>query len=181
MEDSEFEKSDLVGLFQEEEEADIAGNSQIWFIQFQKAGEQKEKTILDTIDNAQQEVKGHLCKVLMKEENHVIGCEKTVLEHKDNSILKIGEFDESCHEENFSSLIQKSKEYIEEDTFWDEMELFCSRFDVKPVSHKLEDNEQLEKDENQESIFQDGGFDICSSPQESSTQEFCSSLVDIFL
>lgn len=46
VEDSDLEESDLACLFQEKE-ADIAGDSQIWFMQFQKAVEQEEKTISD--------------------------------------------------------------------------------------------------------------------------------------
>lgn len=40
---------------------------------------------------------------------------------------------------------------------------------------------RLRKMKNQESIFQEGGFDICSSPQETSIEESCSSLVDYSL
>lgn len=41
---------------------------------------------------------------------------------------------ESCHKMKTSPLLQKSKEYIEEDQFWDVLEVFCLTLDAKLVS-----------------------------------------------
>lgn len=104
--DFESEQSDLAGLFQEEE-ADIVGDSKIWFMQFQKAIEQKEMTMSGT----------------MEEDNHIMRCEKVNM-HKDPSQVEMNAFMLQGHELG-RILHKRPTPKLDEDLFMSTIEEFC--------------------------------------------------------
>lgn len=68
-------------------------------------------------------------------------------DNDDRFILQNKEVDkhkERCYEVKINPLIQKSKEEVEEDLFWDDLEKFCANLDVKPTHLEEENHEQQE-------------------------------------
>lgn len=122
MGNSEPKQSNLIDLFQEEE-VDIDGDSHIWPVHYQEVVEQ------DTMDNTQV-VESHFSKVLVKEDNHVLICEKMNMhqhtgqveqDKKTASIFQGHELEHIVHKE-------ASKE-LDEDLFTNILEELCSSLD----------------------------------------------------